>query len=405
MLGVFTVVFLFACVSGCKQPRGARQDATSNTPIQPGTRITFALEDDGLAEVARYRYERLHLGAMHRGKAALIIDQMEVHPRTYVPSGSKDQAIDALRISLVKDLPSLGGDLHQHLISTTGLDHRPMRLAVTEDDWLGSHILDWTSRGDQAQIFWRADVDGTAPLNTDRAIPGGYYFYEQLPLIVRAGMYGQASRKIRISPPQSGRVEPDGETLLVEIVRVEEKLPLTTPAGDFVSTLVEVRPTSRHPRFPEAEQYWLEEGTNILLVARRHEVVESGAVVTATYTLLDHARVDHRSQALGPASNSARDRWRATLDAQIAYDLHKARFIQRGESFEPGVFEPRLEARKEALPSEYISDPKGDTSVHKKSREKGGWYFDQEQDVLGVPGRMVPDVGERWPGDVEGFHY
>jgi hypothetical protein len=43
--------------------------------------------------------------------------------------------------------------------------------------------------------------------------------------------------------------------------------------------------------------------------------------------------------------------------------------------------------------------------VHKKSREKGGWYFDQEQDVLGVPGRMVPDVGERWPGDVEGFHY
>jgi|GEM_PF-3736794 len=388
---------------GCKQPRADGQDATSNPPALPGARITFSVEDDGLAEVARYRYERRHLGTVRRGKAALIIDQLAVHPRTYVPSGSKDQAIDALRISLIKDLPSLGGDLHQHLISTTGLDHRPMRLSVSEDDWLGNHILEWTSRGDQAQVFWRADVDGTTPINAERKIPGGYYFYEQLPLIVRAGMFGQASRKVRISPPQSGRARPSDETLLVEIVRVKEKLPLSTPAGDFVSTLVEVRPTSRHPRFPDAEKYWLEEGTNILLKARRHELVEgsSDEVVDATYILLDHARIDHRTRALGPASSSARDRWRATVDAQIEYDLHKARAVQRGESFEPEVLKSELEA----LPSEYISDAKGDAAVHKKRREKGGWYLDPDQEVLEVPGRMVPDVGKRWPGEDEGFHY
>lgn len=398
------VCLMLLGVMACKPNPSDPSDATSNPPSPtPGARITYTIEDDGLAEVARYSYRRAYLGVERRGSAALIIDHEEVHPRTYVPSRKGEQRIGALRISLIKDLPSLGGDLHQHISVTSGLDHRPMHLAINEDDWLGGHVLDWMARGDQAQIFWRASLEDSAPVNAERSVSGGYYFYEQLPLIVRAGMYGAESRKVRIALPQTGRLEPAGETLLVDIVRVKEKIPLSTPAGDFVSTLIEVRPTARHGRFPGPEKYWLEQGSDILLKATRHEVIErDGAldVVEATYLLLDHARIDHRRQALPPATASARDRWRATLDAQIEYDLRKSRATLQGKPFDPET----LRAGDEPLPAEYISSPEGNRAVHDKPRGKGGWVLDTQQEVMGSPGRMIPDVKRGWSEETEGFH-
>ena len=206
---------------------------------QPVTGPLYSIPDDSLAEVARYSYSRLHHGMPMRGTATLIIVREYLNKPTYVKTKQLKQRMPVVKIVLSKTLPSMNCDLHDNLAMYSRTDLRPVRLAITAEDWCGNNYLEWIARGDEVTLLGRPYTDDLGRLTSQMAVKAGYYLYEQLPVLVRALAGNTQTLTLRLIAPQSASLLPHTDELQVELQRRGTER-ISTSAGEFSTIVVTV---------------------------------------------------------------------------------------------------------------------------------------------------------------------
>jgi len=383
----------------CKPPAERKADApaTEDTPraVSPASPLVerpfTALPNDGMAEVARYRMEREHYGVPLVGRATLLVVEENLDATSLIKTNEAG-GVPAIKVMLMKTLPSMNWDHRDNLALFQRKDLSPLKLAITAEEGCGNNFMEWRETGEGAKLIGRPYTDDTGIVDATASLPKGYHLYEQMPLLVRAVGEELPSVTVRIVAPQTAYLPPHSTELEVTIV-VAGAETIEVPAGSFETVRVAVTPTSKHELFPGPETYWLAKDGGFIVKALRHEfATELGKahVGLATYTLLNHERSPYWQQAVGPATASMPDRERATMNSEVQLNLAKKYAEMSGEAFDVKAF-LASDAGK-SLPPEFLSDPKGNASFSEVLDGSGGWFYDTSQEVLGTPGRFVPNV-------------
>lgn len=331
------------------------------------------IPDDGRAEVARYRFEREHYGTPLEGQATVLVVRESLNPDSLLKT-SRPGGIDALKLMLLETLPSMNWDYRDNVAMYSGVDLRPLKLAITSEEWCGNNFLEWRETTDGVALIGRPYTDDTAILTETARIGQGHHLYEQLWLLVRA--VGDDPLSVRLVAPQTAYLPPHTDEIAVTLSKAGPER-VSTPAGEFDTVRIDVVPDAGSERFPGPESYWLDrEGHFVVKAVRHHYGTEFGKAhtTTATYTLLDHERSAYWSTAVGPATDAIADRDRATMSAMRQIGFRKAMAERRGDAFS-----------LDDLPPEYSSDPKGNRSFSASRDGGGGWTMSDD-------GRIVPNV-------------
>ncbi|MEO0601327.1 MAG: hypothetical protein AAF211_07815 [Myxococcota bacterium] len=363
-------LLLFGCPAETAPPEAPIPD---RPPSPLAGRSLEALPDDGLAEVARYRFERDHYDVPLEGTVTVLVVRESLDPQSLLKT-NRGGGIEALKLMVLETLPSMNWDYRENLAMYSATDLRPLKLAITAEEWCGNNFLEWRERNGRAELIGRPYTDDTAIRTDTVALGRGHHLYEQLPLLVRA--VGDEPLVVRLIAPQTAYLVPHTEELTVTLAKAGTER-IDVPAGTFETIRIDVTPDAAVSVFPGPESYWLAEDGGFVVKAVRHEYdTEFGKahVGTATWTLLDHERSAYWSNAVGPVSDALVDRQRATLSAQRQINFRKATAERRGDMFSI-----------EGLPPEYLSDPAGNAAFEPNADGSGGWTLDAE-------GRFVPNV-------------
>lgn len=368
-------MFVLAVLLGC--PTSSQPIAAETVPEGPPSPLADqpfeALPRDGLAEVARYRFARSHYGVDVEGRATLLVVRESLDEVSLLKTNQGGGA-PAIKLMLMKTLPSMNWDHRDNFALYSAEDLKPLKLAITAEEWCGNNFLEWRDTPQGAQRIGRPYTDDTSVVTDTVPIATGYHLYEQLPLLVRAAT--TAPLELRLVGPQTAYLPPHADLLDVTLAPAGTER-LTTPAGTFETVRVDVTPQAPTFAFPSPESYWLDKDQRFVVKAERHEYgTEFGKphVTTATYTLLDHERSAYWSSAVGPATAELSDRVRATSSSAMQIALQKATADRRGSMFS-----------LDNLPAEYLSDPAGNRNFSGAQDGKGGWTVD-------AAGRFVPNV-------------
>jgi hypothetical protein len=280
----------------------------------------YSMPDDGLAEVAKYSYSRNHAGSTLRGSATLIVSRDYLSEPAGVATGEPKQRMPVVKVTMMKTLPSMSWDKRENLTMFCRNDLRPVRLAMTAEEWSGNNYLEWVARGDEVSLLGRPIMDENGRLTTQVAVKAGYYLYEELPVLVRALAKNDQPLTLRMIAPQTADLLPHAQEVQVEVAR-GGKEKISTEAGSFSTVVVTVTPAASSTYFPEPEKFWIDEQRHFIVRAERNEVdAGSGGhavVCRAVYELMNYRRVAYSQMVTPPATNSLDDgSSRADLDAQ-----------------------------------------------------------------------------------------
>jgi hypothetical protein len=282
----------------------------------PTVKPLYVLPDDGLAEVARYSYTRSQSGIPVTGSATLIVSREYLNKQTYVKTRQMKQRMPVVKIMLMRTLPSMNWDNRENLAMYCRNDLRPVRLAITAEEWNGNNYLEWIVRGDEVSLLGRPYLEDSDRLTTQIAVKAGYYLYEQLPVLVRAVAQGHQPLTLRMIAPQTAYLLPHTYEVRVDLEDAGLER-INTQAGDFSTTVVTVTPEDSSKYFPDPEKYWVDEQRHFIVKAERNEFHPGadGYIIAsrATYELQDYRRMPYWQMAAPPATSSLVDRRRYTM--------------------------------------------------------------------------------------------
>jgi len=335
----------------------------------------YEMPNDGLAEVARYSYSRLHDGVPSSGTATLIVVREHLNRLSYVKTNRLKQRIPAIKIMLMKTLPSVNWDHRDNLAMYCRTNLRPVRLAMTAEEWCGNNYLEWTARGDEVTMLGRPYTDDLGRMATQVAVKAGYYLYEQLPVLVRALAKSTQSLVLRLIAPQSAYLLPHTNELQVEMQRSGMER-IKTAAGEFSTIVVTVKAEGASEYFPKPERYWVDEQRHFIVKAERNEAgIEAGQlhVNFATYELQDVRRIPYWKLAAPPATSSLADRQRATYSSWLNLNIAENFAAKQNPKFMPEDIAQSF--GEHPLPAEFLSDPAGNNRLSKTYDGTGGWWF------------------------------
>ncbi len=345
----------------------------------PATKPLYDMPDDGLAEVARYSYARPQHGISITGTATLIVGREYLNKQTFVKTDQLKQRMPVVKITLMKTLPSMNWDNRENLAMYCRNDLRPVRLAITADEWSGNNYLEWIARGDEVSMLGRPNLEDSGRLTTQIAVKAGYYLYEQLPVLVRALALSDKPLTLRMIAPQTAYLLPHAHEVQVEVERAGvEKI--NTAAGNFSTILVTVTPADSSKYFPEPEKYWIDEQWHFIVKAERNEIdaaADDIAVASrAFYELQDYRRMPYWQMAAPPASNSLDDRRRATHSSLMMMNIARTFAHEQGKAVHFDNLATWFDA--DSAPSEYLSASKGNNRIAKQFDGRGGWWLNEK---------------------------
>jgi len=345
----------------------------------PATRPLYEIPDDGLAEVARYAYSRPQFGITLNGTATLIVAREYLSKQTYVRTSQLKQRMRVVKIMMMKTVPSMNWDHRENAAMYCRNDLRPVRLAITAEEWCGNNYLEWIVRGDEVTLLGRPYIEDSGRLTTQVAVKAGYYLYEQLPVLVRALAQSEQPLTLRMIAPQTAYRVPHAREVQVELARGGlEKI--TTTAGDFSTIIVTVTPEDSSEFFPQAEKYWIEASQHFIVKAERNELdagADGGArVIRAVYELQDYRRMPYWQTALPPLTTSLEDRRRATHSSWVMLNLVMTTARAQGKQANVENLQSFFDG--EPMPGEFLSSAKGNNRVARTFDGRGGWWFDEK---------------------------
>jgi len=345
----------------------------------PATKPLYEMPDDSLAEVARYSYTRSQHGIPVTGTATLIVAREYLNKQSYVKTAQMKQRMPVVKIMLMKTLPGMNWDDRENLAMFCRNDLRPVRLAITAEEWRGNNYLEWIARGDEVSLLGRPYLEDGGRLTTQIAVKAGYFLYEQLPVLVRAVAKNDQPLTLRMIAPQTAYLLPHAHELQVELERLGvEKI--NTAAGDFSTIIVTVTPVDSSKYFPEPEEYWIDEHRHFIVKAKRNELIagadDNVVVNRAVYELQDYRRMSYWQIAVPPATNSLDDRRRATHSSLMMMNIARTFAQEQGKAARFDNLVAWFDA--DSAPAEYLSAPKGNNRIAKKYDGKGGWWLNEK---------------------------
>jgi len=345
----------------------------------PAIKPLYDMPDDGLAEVARYSYTRSQHGIPVTGTATLIVAREYLNKQTFVKTDQLKQRMPVVKITLMKTLPGMNWDSRDNATMYCRNDLRPVRLAITADDWSGNNYLEWIARGDEVSLLGRPYLEDSGRLTTQSAVKAGYYLYEQLPVLVRAVAQSDQPLTLRMIAPQAAYLLPHTHEVQVELERVGvEKI--DTVAGDFSTIIVAVTPAGSLKYFPGPEKYWIDEQRHFIVRAERNEIdpsAEGNTVASrAIYELQDYRRMPYWQMAAPPATSTPDDRRRATHSSLMMMNIARTFAQEQGKAVRFDNLTTWFDA--DSAPSEYLSAPEGNNRIAKKYDGKGGWWLNEK---------------------------
>jgi len=345
----------------------------------PATKPLYDMPGDGFAEVARYSYTRSRYGIPVTGSATLIVAREYLNKQTYVKTNQMKQRMPVVKIMLMKTLPNMNWDVRENLAMYCRNDLRPVRLAITAEEWRGNNYLEWIARGDEVSLLGRPYVEESGRLTTQIAVKAGYYLYEQLPVLVRAVAKDDQPLTLRLIAPQTAYLLPHAYEVQVELesAGVEK---INTAAGDYSTIIVTVTPADSSKYFPEPEKYWIHEQGHFIVRAERNEIdlnAEGNAVASrAIYELQDYRRMPYWQMAAPPATSTLDDRRRATHSSLMMMNIARTFAQEQGKTARFDNLTAWFDAG--SAPAEYLSASKGNNRIVKKYDGTGGWWLNEK---------------------------
>ncbi len=195
-----------------------------------------ALWDDGNAEVARFVAHQMRYGEMREGELVLITVKESFDPERLVKADGPhhQHVVDAIKSNTLLTFQT-GVYTYRQMVSVflTRTELRPMKLAMSSQEWCGTTSAIFTVRGDEGLLrafsYFGDQAEVVAPLS----LPEDLVFEDALPVWLRAlDADTGGTRRIDLVPSQlSNRAVPP-EPLIAE-VDIGAPQTVEVPEGTF----------------------------------------------------------------------------------------------------------------------------------------------------------------------------
>jgi hypothetical protein len=246
---------LFAAVSGSPSP-----------PIDPDWGGS-AIWDDGLAEVAHYDAHRQVYGRDRSFETILITVKEEFDASLAVkadPPLEGRRTITVLKLNAIARIPTEDYPYNYMTSLFVRRDdpRRLVKLAQSSQEWCGTTYKEVVTWDGPTRLEFRSYFDGQADGRFPLPLDAGALLEEQLPIVLRAA---------RLRPGESydlslydtlvtnAAAPPRARPVKVALAGMER---LTTPAGDFQASRIEVRESGEKTASgaPPFMTFWVQEG-------------------------------------------------------------------------------------------------------------------------------------------------
>lgn len=341
----------------------------------------YKLPSDSLAEISRYTVKTIHYGVPLTGKATLVIVNERLNKDTYVKTNKTKNSMGGVKMMFIQNISSMNWDNNDNIALYSDSNLNPLRLSITSEEWCGNNYLEIRRKGDSFNLLGRPYTDDIGILDETKSINNKVYFYDQLPILVRAIIKNKNAITVNVIAQQTAYLKPHTNTLSLKF-EVVKKEKLTLKKKTYHTIKVKVTSTRKSKYWPQPEYYWLSTKNHIIVKSIRNFLsTQMGKfhIASASYTLDDHQRIEYWGKPLSPSTNKLNDKKRATISSYVAINISKWLSTKKKDKKKYNL-EDFLKGKN--LPKEYISNKDGDNKFYKSYTGNGGWYFDTKENVL-----------------------